>query len=81
MRVVPFFTLVCGIASVSAFPTAANVANLARAGGLDITNDLRYEDILEQLKRQREKRLLINTLDSPIKGRCRYTVEEPAEMC
>ncbi|KIX09441.1 uncharacterized protein Z518_00521 [Rhinocladiella mackenziei CBS 650.93] len=50
----------------SAFPTAANVAILARSGGLDIPDDLSFDDIVRHVQHQREKRLLINPLDTPI---------------
>jgi hypothetical protein len=56
------------VLSSSAFPTAANVANLARAGGLDIPDDLSFDDVLRHVQHQREKRLLVNSLDTPIDG-------------
>jgi hypothetical protein len=68
MRLSILFALVTGSAFVSSFPTADNVARLARAGGLEVPNDLDLDDVLRQLKRQQEKRLVINSLDSPIKG-------------
>lgn len=52
----------------SAFPTAANVALLARSGGLEIPDDLSLEDVFRHVERQKRKRLLINPLDSPIEG-------------
>ena len=52
----------------SAFPTAANVAILARSGGLDVPDDLSLEDVLRHVQRHKEKRLLINPLDKPIEG-------------
>ncbi|KIW23701.1 uncharacterized protein PV07_11880 [Cladophialophora immunda] len=50
----------------SAFPTASNVALLARAGGLDVSEDWSFEGIVRQVQHQREKRLLVNPLDTPI---------------
>lgn len=70
MRIFTLSSILLGGSLVSAFPTAANVANLARAGGLDIPDDLDYHDIIHQLKRQQEKRLLVNPLDTPIEGLC-----------
>jgi len=51
-----------------AFPTAANLAILARSGGLDIPDDLTLEEVLRHVERQKEKRLLINPLTTPIEG-------------
>lgn len=77
MRITSLFSiLLAGGALVSAFPTAANIANLARAGGLDIPDDLEYEEIVRQLKHQQEKRLLINPLDTPIEGLCRASCDD-----
>ncbi|OAG39748.1 hypothetical protein AYO21_06023 [Fonsecaea monophora] len=49
-----------------AFPTASNVALLARARGIDVSEDLTFEEIVRQVQHQREKRLLVNPLDTPI---------------
>jgi hypothetical protein len=78
MLVARFCALASCVAFVSAFPTVNNIANLVRAGGLDVPSDLSYDDVLSQLKRQQEKRLLVNSLDQPIAGESRTG---PSECC
>jgi hypothetical protein len=67
-----FFSCCVALAShsalSSAFPTAASIANLARSGGLEIDDDLSFDEIVRQIKHQREKRLLVNSLNKPVKG-------------
>jgi hypothetical protein len=64
-----FWWTLLGSAVISAaFPTAANLAILARSGGLDIPDDLTLEEVFRHVHRQKEKRLLINPLTTPIKG-------------
>jgi hypothetical protein len=60
-----------GTILVAAFPTAENVANLARAGGLDLPQDLSLDNVVKYVKRENEKRLLFNPLQDPISGQCR----------
>ncbi|EXJ56351.1 uncharacterized protein A1O5_12618 [Cladophialophora psammophila CBS 110553] len=77
-----FFISTCaallgGCALSSAFPTVSNVALLARAGGFDIPEDLTFEDIIRQVQHQREKRLLINALDTPIQVDGKYQWKAP----
>lgn len=53
----------------SAFPTASNVALLARRGGLDVPEGLSLDEIISLVKRnQYKKRLLVAQLDKPIDG-------------
>lgn len=67
-----FFTLssvlLGGLRLASSFPTADNVARLARAGGLEIPEELSYAEIVQVVKRHQERRLLVNPLDQPIEG-------------
>ncbi|KEF52896.1 uncharacterized protein A1O9_10801 [Exophiala aquamarina CBS 119918] len=55
----------CIVVSTS-FPTAANLAILARSGGLDIPDDLTLEEVYRHVESQKEKRLLIDPLTTPI---------------
>lgn len=70
MRIFPSFcwTLLGSAVISTAFPTAANLAILARSGGLDIPDDLTLEEVFRHVERQKEKRLLINPLTTSIKG-------------
>lgn len=52
----------------SAFPTASNVALLARRGGLDVPEGLSLDEIISLVKRNLYKRLLVAQLDKPIDG-------------
>jgi hypothetical protein len=67
-----FLVLFGGASLVASFPTAENVANLARAGGLELPQDLSLADIVQYVKRDNEKRLLFNPLVDPVTGQCRY---------
>lgn len=52
----------------TAFPTPDNVARLARSGGLEIPEHLTFEDVLEHIRKHKQKRLLVDPLTTPIDG-------------
>ncbi|KAJ9604843.1 hypothetical protein H2200_010958 [Cladophialophora chaetospira] len=49
-----------------AFPTASNIALLARAGGLDIPDGLSFDEIVRQVQHRRKKRLFVDFLKQPV---------------
>lgn len=63
-----WWTLLGSSAVSKAFPTAANLAVLARSGGLEIPDDLTLEEVFRHVERQKDKRLLINPLTTPVQG-------------
>lgn len=52
----------------SGFPTADNVARLARSGSLEVPEGLAYEEVVRHVQRHKQKRLLLNPLTTPIDG-------------
>jgi hypothetical protein len=59
---------------LSAFPTPENVARLARSGGLEIPEGMTFEVVLDHIQKHKQKRLLVDSLTSPIDGECEFRV-------